>query len=133
MKFLLVLLFGLFFSTTYSQSSIRFINNTDNDIYAAYVYWNKSNQSWNSKGWVKIQKYSSRDRDLGNYKGKVYIHGHQSGFLTSGSWGKGWTFCVDDDDAFHFRGVEKINNCKDKANFSELNIARGINKWTFNP
>lgn len=135
MKFILIVFFGLLFSTSYSQSIIRLTNNTDSDVYAAFTYWDSSNKSWNSAGWTKVSKYSTLDRDFGNYKGKVYIHGHKGATFWKGasSWGRGWQFCVDKENKFLIKGVDKISNCKDKANFSELNIARGVTTWTFNP
>ena len=115
-----------------SQSSIEFYNNTDKNIYASYAYYDNENSCWTSIGWYKIEPYKERELPLGDYIGKIYIHGHQSSLLTESKWGSGYSFCVDPDDAFKIRNADKIS-CSNRANFTEKIIKRGRNKWTFNP
>jgi uncharacterized membrane protein len=111
----------------HAQSKLEMYNNTGDKIYAAYAAWDNSNQCWTSHGWYTIEPYKSLTLDFGLYTGKVYIHGHTN----SGSWGSGYTFCVDDV-AFAIRNADKID-CTTRKKFSEATLSTGTKKWTFNP
>lgn len=129
---LLILLISLS-GSLFSQTTLAVTNNTDDEVFYAYIYYDGTNRAWNSIGWYKVNAYSTRNIDLGNYNGKIYIHGHTTKLLTTIRWGKGFSACVNDKDAFHFKDVENIRNCEDREEFSELSVSNGINKWYFNP
>lgn len=118
--------------TTFAQNTLELYNNTADEIYFSYVKYDYEYKSWTSRGWYKINGYSTESLDLGNYKGKVYIHGQFTGWITNKYWGNGYSFCVEPTDAFNIRFSDKIG-CEFKRNFSETNISYGKNNYTFNP
>lgn len=120
-------------TVAYSQTIVRFTNNSDKDVYASYVYWEAQSKRYNSQGWYKVPSYGTTDLNLGNYDGWIYVHGHQTKFWTESKWGSGYTFCIDKNDAFHIKGVDKMRSCNDTANFSKFTVKKGINNWYFNP
>ena len=107
-------------------------NNTNKDIFACYAYFDFTNKCWSSKGWYKIEPYSTQTINLGNYKNDIYIHGQQTTFWTENFWGNGVQLCVDPTNSFEIRNADKVN-CQKKRSFSLLKISSGTNKWTFNP
>lgn len=121
-------------SKIYSQNILSCYNNTDKAVYFAYAYYDADNSCWSSKGWYNVKAYQQFDIDLGDYTGKVYIHGLQKAYLglTENTWGSGYEFCVDPDNAFEIRNADKIS-CSKKVGFSERKIGPGKNKWEFNP
>ena len=81
MKKITVLIALIFVSSaTIAQSTLNLYNNTNKDVYAAFVYWDKENSCFTSKGWYKISAYTEKEISLGKYFGKVFIHGSQSTF-----------------------------------------------------
>src|ERR1035437_811798 len=77
-------------------ATLQLYNNTDKEIYAAYVAYDYDAQCWVSNGWYKIEAYGSKDINLGKYAGSVYIHGMQHTYMGFGSdniWGKDYSFC----------------------------------------
>jgi uncharacterized membrane protein len=128
----LLILILLVSSSSFAQSSLNMYNNTDKDVYSAIATWDDENMCWTSRGWFKISPYTEKALPLGDYSGKVYIHGEQNTTWNTYTWGKGFSICVDPDNSFEIRNADKIS-CKKRASFSELNIRKGKNKWTFNP
>jgi len=129
--FLSILAFAL--QSTQAQSILRLVNNTDKKILFAYVHYTEIDK-WVCDGWYAIEAYQALDFDLGDYQGKVYIHGRQSAYLglSEVTWGEGYSFCVDQKENFKIRDTEHYD-CTNKRSFSEKKIYTGINKWDFNP
>lgn len=123
-----ILLYGSFFS----QNKLEMYNNTDKEVFASYAYYDFENKCWSSKGWYKIEAYSTKTIELGNYLNDLYIHGETSTFWVERSWGNDVQFCIDPTNSFEIRFADKIN-CDKRKSFSKKKIVAGINKWTFNP
>lgn len=115
-----------------SETKLQLRNNTGKEIYVSYVNYDKSESSWTSHGWYKLEAYKTKVLPLGNYIGPVYIHGETQGLLSNYSWGDKWMFCIDPSSAFEILNADKID-CPKKAKFYKTNVEKGINKWTFNP
>jgi uncharacterized membrane protein len=136
-SFLLIIsVFTLFLAK--AQNTFEMYNNTDKEIYAAYAFYDFENKSWSTKGWYKIESYSTNTINLGSYSSFIYVHGfsvNPGSFWESetlNSWGKDVSLCVDKNNAFEIRYADKIN-CETKKTFSKYSINSGLNKWTFNP
>jgi len=101
-------------------------------------FYDFENKSWSTKGWYKIESYSTNTINLGSYSSFIYVHGfsvNPGSFWESetlNSWGKDVSLCVDKNNAFEIRYADKIN-CETKKTFSKYSINSGLNKWTFNP
>jgi uncharacterized membrane protein len=117
-----------------AQTTLRLMNNTDKKVYASYAFYDAENSAWTSIGWYEVEPYNQTDIDLGDYKGKIYIHGKSSAYmgLSEITWGTGYTMCINSSKPFKIINADKIN-CDTKRNFSETNVSTGITKWTFNP
>ena len=115
-----------------AQVMLEFYNNTNKDVFASYAYFDVSNNYWVSKGWYKVEKYSTTTVDLGPQRSLVYVHGETIGLLQDKLWGSGFNFCVDMKGPFEIRYADKVNCGKPKA-FSQMSVKQGTNKWTFNP
>lgn len=123
-----VLLAATVGTMTWAQSTLRLINNTSKSIVAAYAI-HEGDDGWTTRGWYLIEPYKDRDLNLGNYEGKVYIHGHNSG----GFWGNDIYLCTGGKNAFAVRNADEIR-CEYTQRFSESRITKGATKrWTFNP
>ncbi len=131
-KTIITLILVLFSLITFSQTKIKLRNNTDKKVYATLVY-QIQNGGWTSFGWYTVDKYSNRTIDIGNYTGDVFVHG-RSGLIFTGKWGRGYTFCIDENDAFRIYNANEVN-CKASAEFSKLsNVLYGsTTNFTFNP
>ena len=128
-KLIILVLFVIIGSSTYSQTKIQFYNNSDSEVYACYAYYNNNDKCWTSVGWYIIPAYDYKTIDIGNYSGNIYIRGRQ-GLLTE--WGSGDAyFCVDPDDAFTIKFAD-TKDCWSKKAFTKREVKPGINKWTFN-
>jgi uncharacterized membrane protein len=131
--FLSVMFFALLISqSAFAQNTLELYNNTGNEIFVSYVQYDYEYKSWTSHGWYKVESYNSRTFDFGNYRGKVYLHGSYTGWLSNSYWGKGFTFCVEPNEAFDIRFSDKVN-CSVKREFFETTISFGKNNFTFNP
>lgn len=121
-------LFLIFCGSINSQTKIQFYNNTDKEIFVCYAYYNNTDQCWTSVGWWIVEGYGYKTIDVGNYRGSIYIRGRQ-GLLTE--WGSGaGKFCVDADENFTIKFAD-TKDCWSKKSFSELKVATGVNKYTF--
>jgi uncharacterized membrane protein len=128
MKTILLIVFCLFSDLIYSQTKIEFYNNSGNEIYACYAYFDQADQSWTTLGWYKLPPYDYSTIDIGNYYGTIYLRGRQ-GLLKE--WGNGdANFCVDAERPFKIKFADK-KDCWSKKAFSEFKVRPGINKWTF--
>lgn len=77
--------------TTY----VKVCNNSISLIDVAYAY--QYEQGWRSKGWWNVESGDCSTINLGNYQGKIYLHGTNS----QRTWGKdNFSFCVDKNDKF---------------------------------
>ena len=119
-------------TTTTATTMVQFYNNTSEDVLVAIAFYDKESDGWSSKGWWTVPSYKQFNLDLGNYTGRIYIHGEQSGLMGS-SWGKGYSFCVDKDKGFLIHNADKADCFLHKPDFSEHKVATGISKWEFNP
>jgi hypothetical protein len=117
-------------TTTASGNSIMFQNNTGKKIFIAICVLDRAN-GWTSFGWYKVEKYGSYIHDLGSYMGTAYVHA-QDESLIPGTWGSGYSLCVDPVNSFRIFNADKVN-CQKKRQFSSLRINRGVNRYTFNP
>jgi hypothetical protein len=114
-----------------NSSNLVLENNTDKEVYASYAIFEGSENSWVSHGWYKVEPYANQVIDLGTYNGALYLHGRTyTGRKLS--WGSGTIFCIDATNAFRILNADKIS-CRDKAQFLQLNIQAGDNKFIFNP
>ena len=138
MKSILLILSFFTLILAKAQNTFEMYNNTDKEIYAAYAFYDFENKSWSTKGWYKIESYSTSTINLGSYSSFIYVHGfsvNPGSFWESetlNSWGKDVSLCVDKNNAFEIRYADKIN-CETKKTFSKYSINSGVNKWTFNP
>ena len=86
---LLVMLFAL---QTHgrAQNILKLENNTNHDIWAAYAtYDRKPNGSgcWVCVGWMKVDKYNTREINVGGYSGQFFIHGENRAQGMERNWG----------------------------------------------
>jgi uncharacterized membrane protein len=140
MNAILTILIGLLFAATSTETkaqdevttTLQFYNNTGEDIFMAIAFFDKENDGWSSKGWWTVPSYKQFSLDLGDYTGRLYIHGEQSG-ITGSTWGKGYSFCVDRDKGFVIHNADKADCFLHKPDFSEDKVSNGVNKWEFNP
>lgn len=128
---LVIITITLFTQQTFSQTKIKYINNTNELVSAAYVKYTGEGNGWESHGWYNVKAGESKEINLGDYQySKVYIYGYSKSLF----WGNGkFQFCIDPKNAFVFPNSDKTcNNTKKK--FSELKITKGtVNTWNFNP
>lgn len=111
-----------------AQTTLNLVNNTSQDIYAAYAIYDEDD-GWTTHGWYKISPYDERDLDLDDYSGTLYIHGHNSG----GEWGRDTRLCTGGSSAFHVMNADKIR-CEYSRGFSKTSVSSGGTKtWRFNP
>jgi uncharacterized protein YkwD len=113
----------------FSQTKIRFVNNTNELVSAAYAKYINEIDGWKSFGWFNIKVGASMDINLGDYAySNVYIYG----FNKSNYWGKGqYQFCVDTKNGFSIANADA--NCDfTKKTFSEFKITSNkVNTWNF--
>lgn len=110
-----------------SKTWINIRNNTSKAISMAYVAYDKSEESWTSHGWYRIEAYKVVSLPLGDYKGPVYIHGHNERY----TWGSTNSFCIDPGKAFEILFSDR-GKCETKYKFDKVNCNTGENKYTFN-
>lgn len=115
-----------------SGTTLSIRNNTGKVVYASYVYYDKSESSWTSKGWYSIEAYGKKVLSFGNYTGAIYIHGETIGLLSNTYWGDKWDFCTEPNKSFSILFSDKVN-CSHKSKFTKYTLKAGENKWTFNP
>ena len=112
------------------QSIVTMRNNTDNTVYASFVYFDPIDQCWVSRGWRTIVPHGTNQINFGVYTGNVYIHGYQQqGGL---KWGSGFTFCCEAKAPFrvlHANG----SNCEMQRDYTQVPIVAGNNPYEFNP
>ena len=132
-KILLTLIIAntLLLQFAFAQTKIKFINNTNELVSAAYVKYTGETNGWESHGWYNVNAGENKEINLGDYQySKVYIYAYSKSLF----WGNGnFQFCIDTKNAFVYANADKnCNNTKKK--FSELKITKGtVNTWTFNP
>jgi uncharacterized membrane protein len=137
-KILILYIFLIAVIKLNAQNKLEMYNNTDKVIYASYAFYDFQNKCWSSKGWYKIEAYSAKTLDLGNYLNDLYIHGETTIPETfwvaekTINWGNEVQFCIDPTNSFEIRFADKIN-CEKRKSFSKKKIITGLNKWTFNP
>jgi len=132
MIFLVIMAVTILSLPVFSQTKIKFINNTDKTISAAYAKYIDKYSGWQSVGWWVLQPWGNVTIDIGNYGDKVYIHG----MATDGVlWGSGpYKFCVDTENAFTIPNADKDCNGTKRTFSKEFKVVSGkVNTWTFNP
>jgi hypothetical protein len=140
MKNLLIILFlGIFNNYVSAQKMLEMYNNTGNSVWAAYCFYDNTNQCWTTKGWYKIDAYKTVTISLPINSTKIYVHGQST--ISSESfwkddvsvnWGSGYSLCVDLKNAFEIRNADKIS-CDNRKKFSEFATTNKVSKYTFNP
>ena len=130
-KIILLAILIIVITNSFSQTKIKFINNTNELVSAAYVKYTGVGNGWESHGWYNVKAGETKEINLGDYQySKVYIYGYSKSLF----WGNGkFQFCIDTKNAFVFPNSDMTcNNTKKK--FSELKITKGtVNYWNFNP
>ena len=112
------------------QSVVTMYNNTDQTVYASFVYFDPIDQCWVSRGWRTLPQHGTNKIDFGVYAGNVYIHGYQPNF--SLKWGSGFWFCCEAKAPFRVLHPEG-GSCDMKREYSLLYIQAGDNRFEFNP
>ncbi len=139
MKLLFTFFLFLGSNLLYSQQSLEMYNNTGNTIYSAIAQYDQSNQCWTTKRWYKIEPYKTATVTLSSLY-EIYVHAHST--IPAANWwddsrevhwGSGFNLCVDSQNAFEIRNADKIDCDERVVFFKKDNIAKGINKHTFNP
>ena len=115
-----------------AQNVLRLENNTDNDVNAAYAYYNPSQKCWVSVGWYIVPRHNSKRIDLGNYVGQLFVHGKSQSLTTKREWGDGDMLCVDEKDAFEIVCPRAVQ-CRVQKMFSKIDFPNGGNSFIFNP
>ena len=114
------------------SSYINVINNTDKVIFFCYAIYSGKN-SWQSKGWYKIEADSENRINLAFYSGNAYLYAEfNGGDLWWGDPGSDHLFCIDRKNAFSIENADKVE-CKSsdnvKVKMMEVNIKPGILTW----
>jgi uncharacterized protein YkwD len=130
-KFLIQLLPAIVLLSFHSvaQTKIKFVNNTNLLVSAAYAKYSDNGEGWISKGWYNVKPGESRDINLGDYNfTTVYIYGYNK----TSYWGKGqFQFCVNPREAFSISNADESCDYTTKT-FSEFKITVGqVNVWNF--
>jgi glutaredoxin/uncharacterized membrane protein len=127
--FIAIMVIAFLSQHVFSQTKIRFVNNTNELVSAAYVKYIDETDGWKSIGWFNIKVGASMDINLGDYGySNIYIYGYNK----SNYWGKGqYQFCVDTKNSFSIANADA--NCDlTKKTFSEFKITSNkVNTWNF--
>ena len=138
MKVMAALLVMLFALQTHSraQNVLRLENNTNHDIWTAYATYDirsANDRCWVCRGWIKVEKYNSRDINLGDYSGQIFVHGENRAYGMERNWGDNDMLCVEEGEAFNIRCPRNVE-CRVKKMFALINSNQdGITKFIFNP
>jgi len=132
MKQLIVIITLVLLSfTSKAQNTLRLENNTNHDIWTAYALYD--GKCWVCTGWYKVNKYNTRDIDLGGYNGQIFIHGENRAAGMERNWGDNDMLCVEEGEAFNIRCPRNVP-CRVKKMFSLISSNQdGITKFIFNP
>ena len=119
-----------------AQNILRLENNTNHDIWAAYATYDvrsASDRCWICNGWIKVEKYNTRDINVGQYTGQFFVHGENRAQGVDRNWGDNDMLCVEEGEAFSIRCPRNVQ-CKIKKMFALINSSQdGITKFIFNP
>jgi uncharacterized protein YkwD/uncharacterized membrane protein len=129
--FFLLMVISFVSQDIFSQTKLKFINNTNQLISAAYVSYSDDGNGWTSHGWYNVAAGSSKELSLGDYNyNTVYVYG----FYKTTQWGSGnYQFCVDLKNAFNIANADQYCELT-KKQFSVCKMVSGkVNTWTFNP
>ena len=114
-----------------AQNTLRLENNTNHDIWASYATYDGS--CWVCVGWFKVDKFNTRDLNMGDYSGQIFIHGENRAAGMERNWGDNDMLCVEEGEAFNIRCPRNVQ-CKIKKMFSLINSnVDGVTKFIFNP
>ena len=126
----LLMMIALSFSTN-AQNILKLENNTNHDIWAAYAWYDGS--CWVCVGWIHVEKYNTRDVDMGGYSGQIFIHGENRAAGVERNWGDYDMLCVEEGEVFKIRCPRNVP-CERKKMFSLMNSSMdGVSKFIFNP
>ena len=114
-----------------AQNILRLENNTNHDIWSAYACYDGS--CWVCNGWIKVEKFNTRDVPVGNYGGQIFIHGENRFPGGERNWGDNDMLCVEEGEAFSIRCPRNVQ-CNIKKMFALISSSPdGITKFVFNP
>jgi uncharacterized protein YkwD len=127
--FLSVFALSFLISNAYSQTSIKFVNNTNLLVSAAYAIYTDNGNGWESHGWFNVNAGQTLVVSIGDYN---YTNLYVYGFNKTTDFGSGqYQFCVDTKKAFTMANAD-VNCNLVKKTFSEFAISPGEeNTWTF--
>ena len=103
--------------------------NTVQPMFGAFSHWHSERFGWSSKGWFRIEPGACTNIDLGDYRGRIFVHGQ---FAHNGQlyrYGKEVPFCVDPINKFYL--AKSDGACNPKQGFNQINVGPGVYRYTF--
>ncbi len=135
MKGILLITAVIVSTSLFGQTTLKLTNNTNEDVYAAYVAYDFTQETWVEKGWYMVPANSESTIDLGSYRAALYLHGQTQGSSPQKKWGTGdqfgGTWCTGEGDTYELSDIKNMTGCSQTEEFTLLQIDTSQSNYSY--